>query len=90
MDGGMSEEDAPRRLTFYAWGETPGPSRRLADERLTPLEKKAAPPASAAPVEGVEDLSVEAEALSFVRAFLETSGQDIAQKMYFLEQLSIL
>ncbi|KAL8202363.1 UNVERIFIED_CONTAM: hypothetical protein K2H54_011884 [Gekko kuhli] len=90
MDGGMSKEDSPRRPTFYAWEETPGPSRRLADERPTPPEEKAAPPASATLVEGFEDLSVEAEALSFVRAFLETSEQDIAQKMTFLEQLGII
>ncbi|KAL8202393.1 UNVERIFIED_CONTAM: hypothetical protein K2H54_012856 [Gekko kuhli] len=90
MDGGMSKEDSPRRPTFYAWEETPGPSRRLADERPTPPEERAAPPASATLVEGFEDLSVEAEALSFVRAFLETSEQDIAQKMTFLEQLGII
>ncbi|KAL8202312.1 UNVERIFIED_CONTAM: hypothetical protein K2H54_009931 [Gekko kuhli] len=90
MDGGMSKEDSPRRPTFYAWEETPGPSRRLADERPTPPEEKAAPPASATLVEESEDLSVEAEALSFVRAFLETSEQDVAQKMTFLEQLGII
>ncbi|KAL8202470.1 UNVERIFIED_CONTAM: hypothetical protein K2H54_015646 [Gekko kuhli] len=39
---------------------------------------------------GVEDLSVEAEALSFVCAFLATSEQDIVQKMDFLEQLGTL
>ncbi|KAL8202472.1 UNVERIFIED_CONTAM: hypothetical protein K2H54_015669 [Gekko kuhli] len=90
-DNGMSEEDAPPRpVPFYAWGETLGASRRLADERLTPPEEEAAPPVSAAPVERVENLSVEAEALSFVRAFLETSEQDITQKMDFLEQLGTL